>query len=150
MAGPLRGARRAGARGCARAVQGVVNAGLGRALGSSVLAAAVSFWVGALALAGVSLAAGGIGPALASARALGPGWWIGGGLLGAFIVASIAFVVPRLGVGPAMAFAIAAQLITAVALDHFGLLGTEQHPLGAARAAGVVLLVAGALLIQFF
>ena len=150
MVGPLFFALLAVALGCAMALQGVVNAGLARSLGSSVFAATVSFWVGAVALAGVSLAAGGFGPALASARALGPGWWIAGGLLGAFIVASTAFVVPRLGVGPAMAFAIAAQLITAVALDHFGLLGAEQHSLNAARAAGVVLLAAGALLIQFF
>ncbi|HVI27583.1 DMT family transporter [Hansschlegelia sp.] len=150
MVGPLFFALLAVALGCAMALQGVVNAGLARSLGSSVFAATVSFWVGAVALAGVSLAAGGFGPALASARVLGPGWWIAGGLLGAFIVASTAFVVPRLGVGPAMAFAIAAQLITAVALDHFGLLGAEQHSLNAARAAGVVLLAAGALLIQFF
>ncbi|MFL1875972.1 DMT family transporter, partial [Hansschlegelia beijingensis] len=60
MAGSLFYGLLAVALGCAMAVQGVVNAGLGRALGSSVLAAAVSFWVGALALAGVSLAAGGI------------------------------------------------------------------------------------------
>ncbi|MFJ5488163.1 DMT family transporter [Hansschlegelia beijingensis] len=47
MAGSLFYGLLAVALGCAMAVQGVVNAGLGRALGSSVLAAAVSFWGGA-------------------------------------------------------------------------------------------------------
>lgn len=136
--------------GVAAALQGIVNAGLARGLGSSVAAAAVSFWVGALALTGLVVAMGGIGPSLAAARGLAPGWWLAGGLLGAAYVTIITVLVPRIGIGAATAFVIAGQLIAAAVFDHFGLLGIAQQPLTLARTAGIGLLLAGAVLVRFF
>lgn len=132
------------------ALQGVVNAGLARGLGSSFFAATVSFWVGAIALSAISLAIGGFGAAISAARDLPVGWWIAGGLLGAAYIATITFTVPRIGVGAAMAFVIAGQLLAAAALDHFGLLGLQVQPISAMRALGIAMLLGGALLVRFF
>jgi bacterial/archaeal transporter family-2 protein len=43
---------------------------------------------------------------------------------------------------------IAGQVLAAVTLDHFGAFGLTPHPIGAARLAGAVLLIAGVVLIR--
>ena len=45
---------------------------------------------------------------------------------------------------------IAGQLIVAVLLDHFGLLGFASHPINLWRIVGILLLIAGVLLIKQF
>lgn len=131
-------------------LQSIVNSGLAQRLGSPIVASAVSFWVGTIALTIAALASGGVGPAMAAARSVGWGWWIGGGLLGATFVTTITLMVPKLGVAVTLAFVIAGQLLTAALLDHFGVLGVPVQPLTLARMAGIGLLLAGALMVRFF
>lgn len=132
------------------ALQGIVNAGLARGLGSYIVAAAISFWVGTLTLTALSFATGNVGQALSVGRSLGLGWWIAGGLLGAAYVTTMTFSVPRLGIGAATAFVVAGQLIAAALFDHYGLLGVPEHPLTLLRMLGVAMLIGGALLVRFF
>lgn len=132
------------------ALQGIVNAGLAKGLGSYVVAASISFWVGTISLTVISLASGGVGQALAQGRSLGLGWWVVGGLLGAAYVTTMTVAVPKLGIGAATAFVIAGQLIAAALFDHFGVLGIHEQPLTVLRMVGICLLVAGALLVRFF
>lgn len=75
-----------------------------------------------------------------------PLWCYTGGLLGLYIVSSAAFCFPRLGAGPTMALVVAAQLVAALAYDHFGI-GAVPLPVTPARVFGALLLVAGALLV---
>lgn len=132
------------------AMQGIVNAGLAKGVGSYVVAAAISFWVGTITLSALALATGGVGQALTAGRSLGVGWWIAGGLLGAAYVTTMTFAVPKLGIGAATAFVIAGQLIAAALFDHFGVLGIHEQPLTLLRMVGIGLLIAGALLVRFF
>ena len=74
-------------------------------------------------------------------------WWhYLGGLFGLTIIASAAYAFPRLGAGATVALMVAAQLVTALLLDHLGAAG-ERTALTPARVLGGVLLIAGALLI---
>jgi bacterial/archaeal transporter family-2 protein len=129
--------------GIAVAVQPSINGRLAQKTGI-VESSCISFWIGALALLGVVLLSGangltGIGKAT---------WWeLTGGFLGAFFVTCTIVVVPRLGTVAAMTAIIAAQLMTGVVLDHFGLFRLQQVPLDAWRAAGLTLLMAGAALV---
>lgn len=132
------------------ALQGIVNAGLAKGLGSYIIAAAISFWVGTTALTVVTVATGGVGTALASAKGLPIGWWLAGGLLGAAYVTTMAFAVPKLGIGAATAFVIAGQLTAAALFDHFGVLGIHEQPLTALRILGIAMLIGGAMLVRFF
>jgi bacterial/archaeal transporter family-2 protein len=71
---------------------------------------------------------------------------VAGGMMGAFLVAGLAFVVPRLG--PTQTF-IVYFLVIAVGsalIDRFGLLGTEAKPLQARQLVGVALAIVGLLL----
>jgi transporter family-2 protein len=78
-------------------------------------------------------------------------WWIWtGGLLGAFLVASTVVLAPRLGAASMIALIVAGQMTASVALDHFGWLGYQLHPLNGMRILGVFLLVGGVTLIRWF
>jgi bacterial/archaeal transporter family-2 protein len=126
-------------------MQPPVNARLGREVGG-LQAAAFSFIVGTVAL--VLIAA-------VSKRGLGPlgdvgkvPWWaLVGGLLGAVYVTVAILTVRTLGVSSLTAIVISGQLFAAVVIDRLGLLGIAKQPIGATRIVGLVLLVAGVLLV---
>ncbi|RPJ69961.1 MAG: DMT family transporter [Desulfobacteraceae bacterium] len=83
---------------------------------------------------------------LASGEAV-PWYTYTAGVLGLVIVGALAFSVPRLGLVAAFTVFIAAQVLAGVLVDHFGLMGAALRPLTLARAAGVVVLLAGVWLI---
>jgi transporter family-2 protein len=125
--------------------QPAVNARLGRTVGA-VPAAAVSFTVGTVALLLiVSLTNEGFGGLGNVANA--PWWAFVGGLLGAAYVTVAILTVSTLGVSALTAVVITGQLIAAVLIDRFGLLGIAKQPIGVTRILGLVLLVAGVALV---
>lgn len=127
-------------------IQAPINTTLGRAVGSPVNAAFVSFVIGAVALGCLAFTVR-VTPNVAAVRAL-PWWaWVGG-LCGAFFVASAAYAAPRLGVAAMLTLAVAGQLITAIVIDHLGLLGVTARAMSVGRLAGVLLVIVGALLVR--
>jgi bacterial/archaeal transporter family-2 protein len=127
------------------ALQAPINSQLGRSIGS-FQAAFVSFAIGTLVLAFIAgLARGGYGT-IGAARDLAP-YYLLGGILGAVYVTSVLVTVRTLGAGGVTAATIAGQLSMSVVVDHFGWLGVERDPAGAAKVLGVVLLAAGTFLI---
>jgi uncharacterized membrane protein YdcZ (DUF606 family) len=71
---------------------------------------------------------------------------VAGGVMGAFLVAGLAFVTPKLG--PTQTFILYFFVIAAVSalIDGFGLLGTEARPLQARQLVGVLLAGLGLVL----
>lgn len=130
----------AAAIGCASAVQGATNGALATRVGL-VTAVAINALV-------VFVVAGLLWLSSAKpASAGGSPWYLyAGGLYGLSIIAGAAFAYPRLGAGPTTALMITAQLVTALALDHLGIPGGKVA-VTPARLAGVLLLLAGALLV---
>jgi transporter family-2 protein len=72
-----------------------------------------------------------------------------GGLFGAFFVAVALFFIHRLGAATFIALLFTGQMICSLALDHYGVLGLEQHSASPLRLLGAALLVVGVLLIRF-
>jgi len=70
-----------------------------------------------------------------------------GGIAGAGVVAVSLVTVRTLGAGGLTAVLVAGQLVVAVILDRFGVLGLHQVQIGWVRALGVVLIAAGAFLV---
>lgn len=128
------------------ALQAPTNAMLSRAVGSPVNAALVSFGVGFAALAAAALALG-VRPGGEAVKAL-PWYAWTGGLYGAVFVAVAAFAAPRLGVTFFLTAAIAGQLAMALLLDRAGAFGVPVQEISTHRLAGVVLVLAGAWLVQ--
>ncbi len=127
------------------AVQPPTNAALAKASGSVWLASLVSFAMGTAILFAIWAAADRTMPATLKGA---PGWaWLGG-LYGACFVAALAYASPRLGLASALTIAVASQLVTALALDRFGLLGLSAQPISLMRIAGVLLVIGGVLLVR--
>jgi bacterial/archaeal transporter family-2 protein len=132
--------------GVAASIQAGVNAQLRLAFQNPVLAAMTSFGAGFVTLVGVQLLLGGAVPSLGEARQIS--WWKWtGGVIGAFYVTTIILAVPRIGPANLLSLSVAGQLVAAVVLDHFGLLGFAQHPANGWRLLGVALIVTGAALV---
>jgi transporter family-2 protein len=131
------------------AIQPGVNAQLGAHAGNPVWAAMVSFVVGALSLLSFLTATRSPWPS-GAALAQAPWWaWIGG-VLGAVYVSAAVIGAPRLGAAVLVGLVIAGQTITALVIDHWGLVGLPVHHINAGRLAGAALLLAGVALIRMF
>ncbi len=127
-------------------VLAALNAALGQRLGAPVAAGVILFLV-ALSAALVMLVLTGSAPALAKAPGA-PRHLFLAGLLVAFYVLSITYVAPHFGVGNAVFFVLLGQLVSAAAIDHFGLFGAQVSPLSLARGGGIALMAAGVWLTQ--
>jgi transporter family-2 protein len=128
------------------ALQAPTNALLGRAGGSPVLAALISFAVGTLTLLVVWLASGSR-PRPASFAGLPWYAWIGG-VYGAMYVAVAAYAAPRIGLASLITIGIAGQIVVAILLDHFGALGLPRDPINLVKVGGALLVVAGVVLVR--
>ncbi len=77
-----------------------------------------------------------------------PIWvWLGG-VIGAFFVVTLTFVVPRVGASLSFSLIIAGQLIISIIIDHYGLLGVPVTPINMKRIAGILLLAVAIWLIK--
>jgi bacterial/archaeal transporter family-2 protein len=126
-------------------IQFGINAQLATWVGGSLRAALVSFVVGAVGLLVAVLFAARGWPD----RAGDAPWWVWtGGLLGAFYVLGSVVTAPKLGAATLVALILAGQAIASLLVDHYGLVGFEEHPVTALRIAGIVLLGGGVALVR--
>ncbi|HSL61825.1 MAG TPA: DMT family transporter [Desulfotignum sp.] len=130
-------------------VQAGFNGKMGRAIGDPVYAALISFFVGTLGLLVYSLV---LRMDFTAVRhAAGIEWWVWmAGLLGAFYVTAVIILTPLLGATLTFSLVVAGQLLMAVALDHYGLLGVAVQPISWLRILGIALITAGVVLIRKF
>lgn len=70
------------------------------------------------------------------------------GLGFAYYLLSITWVGPRFGIGNAIMFVLAGQIISSAAIDHFGLFGAPQKPIDLLRATGLVVMATGIAIAQ--
>ncbi len=134
------------AAGIAFVFQQTVNAGLRGSLGSGLWAGLTNFAVGGTAIGLVILMLREPVPTVeAVARAPWYAWL--GGLLGALYIVGAVFIAPRIGAAALVALIVVGQMLTALAFDHFGILGIPVHAVSWARLAGAALLIAGAALV---
>lgn len=123
-----------------------LNAQLGARIGSATVAAVVLFCVALAASVLVMILTQ--GPAGFNRLAGQPVHLFAGGLLVAFYVLSVTFVAPRFGVGNAIFLVLLGQMISAAAIDHFGLFGAIVRPITLMRGAGIGFMAFGLYLIQ--
>lgn len=132
--------------GASLALQIGLNATMSRHVGSPMAAALVNFVVGSLVLFLIVLLGRGSLPLLAGAG--GAPWWAwGGGLLGAMFIAASTSFGPLIGGATFLALLVAGQMIAALAIDHYGVLGFPERPVDGWRIAGALLVVAGVFLL---
>ena len=133
--------------GIAITIQSGVNSQLRTAIQHPLMAAFISFVVGTIALALLLLFSKDSIPELSQYSTIN--WYkYTGGLLGAFVVTVTLISVAQIGAGNMFVLIVAGQLITAVLMDHFGILGLKRDPVSVQKLCGICLLVAGAWLVN--
>ncbi len=127
-------------------IQAGLNTRLGKSLESPVHASMISFVVGALAVL-IYIGFTKQQVALEGFKSAPAYTWLGG-VLGAFYVTVVVLAFPR--IGPALTFGliVAGQMVMAVLLDQFNILVAHQHTINAGRIIGIVLIVAGVIIVR--
>lgn len=129
-------------------IQAGLNSKLGKAAESPVYASMLSFAVGTLGLiiyiliTKQSISWAGIREAPAQV-------WMGG-LLGAFYVTVIILAFPKLGPGLTFGLVVAGQMIISILLEHFNILVAQQNSISFMKMVGVLLVIAGVIIIRRF
>ena len=130
--------------GVAGSLQSAANAALARrtGLGAALVINTCVVMVGSL---GVFFARG----SQARFQLAGTPWSLYiGGVCGFVIIATLAFIFPKIGAALAIALVVLGQSVSALAIDHFGLMGMPRDPISVVRLIGVALVAGGVALIR--
>ncbi len=95
------------------------------------------------------------GGLFASATVRAPGqplphnpWWVWfGGAMGAVFVTSSATLAPRIGALMLTVLLMAGQLVAAIGVDHFGIVGFPQRAVSVWRVAGILVVIIGVAMV---
>lgn len=130
-------------------VQAGLNARMGQIVGQPVVSAIISFAVGLLGLLAYMVASR-VPMSAWSLTAQAPKVIWTAGLLGAFYVTAMVLLVPKLGMALSFGLIVAGQMAASLLMDHYGWLGAPVQPVSALRVLGIVLIVAGVVLVRKF
>jgi transporter family-2 protein len=129
--------------GALMAVQGTFNSVLGKLIG--FLEGTLVVQVTGALVAGILVALAGNGQFAKAGEAPWYAWL--GGAIGVAIVLGVIASIAKLGVGASTTAIIAAQLLTAYLIDHFGWCGMEKIPFNLGKLAGILLIAVGTKLL---
>ena len=128
-------------------IQAALNGKMSKAFNGPVVAGFISFFVGTVAL--IIFLASTKKLSFSSESFSQTTWWMWlPGILGAIYIVGIIVLLPKLGVALSFGLVVAGQLIVALIMDHYGLLGMVVKQISIGRIVGVILLVAGVYLIR--
>jgi bacterial/archaeal transporter family-2 protein len=74
--------------------------------------------------------------------------WLGG-IIGVVYVIATMMLAPRLGAASFIAAIVAGQMIMALLIDHYGLIGFPRHTIDISRLLGAVFVIGGVVAMQF-
>ena len=129
-------------------LQPSINAVMARELSSSLLASTVSIGISFCLVFFAWQILGKGGGELSQVRQL-PWWIVIGGVAGMVFVVGGVMVAPALGFAPFFVCIIAGQLVGSTVIDQFGAFGLPVKPASGIKLAGLLLVLAGAALVQY-
>lgn len=128
-------------------IQQSVNANLRYEIGSAWWAGFISYLGGTLVMLMMALVTR--EPVSAFALTSRVSWWSWtGGLFGAIYIGISIMLLPRLGIFWMVILIVIGQLITSLVFEHYGMLNVPLNTISTTRIIGVLLLIAGAVLIR--
>jgi transporter family-2 protein len=105
------------------------------------------FWcIGAVTAVAIGLSGWHAG-ALSGLRQVNP-LLLTAGAMGATLVFAIAWLIPQIGAGPMMLWLLAGQILSAMALSHFGWLGSPVQHVTWMNVVGALVMLGGIYLAQ--
>ncbi|EST12417.1 DMT family transporter [Sporolactobacillus laevolacticus] len=138
------------AAGMVSPVQTSINTQLRYAVRSPFIASLISFTTGTIILALLTLIIDHTMKMDWRIVPQAPKWiWVGG-MMGVIFVTSNILLLPVLGSALTVVSVLCGQMTLAMAVDHFGWFGVQQHKLNWPRITGLTLMIIGIVLIQHF
>ncbi|MBR5087560.1 MAG: DMT family transporter [Muribaculaceae bacterium] len=135
--------------GCLSAIVGAILASLGQVIGSAIQATTVLFAI-ATGVMIVFCCINGSVIKLRKAFTTDAPWWIWiGGIMGAIIVYSNAWLIPLIGVSVFMMALLIGQLLLSLLMERNGWLGAPKKHISWAQYAGIIIMLAGVFMIKF-
>jgi transporter family-2 protein len=132
-------------------VQGAINANVRKELNAPITVGMISFIVASVSIALVLLILVALQhtstPEFRSLRRM-PWWgWLGGACAATYVVATF-MLIPEIGAATTVALTVTGQQLFSAVIDSFGLFRMPRRPLTTRRIIGLVLLIAGSVLVQ--
>jgi len=131
------------AAGISMAVQGSLNAVLGKYVGE-IEATLFVHIIGTMAIALIVIL--GLGKGKLGNFVNAPWYAFLGGIISVLIIYGVLASIPKIGVALATTAIIVGQVSTALLIDHFGFFGLDKIPFTWVKLVGLILLAAGAKL----
>jgi transporter family-2 protein len=72
-----------------------------------------------------------------------PWYAVGAGMFGLVVIASVSYMIPRIGIAASITTIVAGQLMVGALLEHFGLLGAVVKPIDSMRVLGLLFVLVG-------
>lgn len=133
--------------GAAITLQAGMNARLGVLFKNPLLATAIAFLLACIFTLIFMVATHRQLPIASDIKAVPTYLWFGG-ILSAFGVGSYYYLIPKMGVGSLMSFALSGQLILAVIAGHFGWFEQPVKPITVKTIVGLLAMVLGIIFIN--
>lgn len=133
--------------GAAITLQAGMNARLGVLFKNPLLATAIAFLLACIFTLIFMVATHRQLPIASDIKAVPTYLWFGG-ILSAFGVGSYYYLIPKMGVGSLMSFALSGQLILAVIAGHFGWFEQPIKPITVRTIVGLLAMVLGIIFIN--
>jgi transporter family-2 protein len=130
-------------------LQAGLNVQLGKSVQQPIFAAFASFLIGTIGLLIYLLILKFDFNSIAQSKTVSPVVWIAG-FLGAFYVAAVIILAPKLGTALTFSLIVAGQMAVSLIFDHYGLLSLPIKHINFQRLLGVAFLMTGVLLIRKF
>jgi transporter family-2 protein len=128
-------------------IQASTNAVFSKSIGNPYITGLMVFIVGLIGMTLFLLISRTSLPS-SSQLAAAPSYGYLGGIIVATYVVMITILVPRIGVGTAIALIVTGQIICAVIIDHFGLFNVQVRTVDVSRITGVLLMIGGIYLVM--
>jgi bacterial/archaeal transporter family-2 protein len=129
-------------------IQVALNALLRKYVGQPMQVTFISYSAGTLASLAICWFARYPLPATSSLAQTSWWMWIGG-CLGTLYVWSTIFAAAKIGTALTLALTIAGQMVCALFLDHYGVIGLTKLPVSPLRIAGVLLVIIGVSFVAY-
>jgi transporter family-2 protein len=129
--------------GVAIATQASMNAQLGVLVKNAVLATTVAFLNSFIFTLIVLIFFAKRLPGFEIIKAVPYYLWFAGGLLSTFGVGAFYWLIPKMGVGSMISYALSGQLILAMVAGHFGLFQLPVTPISTPKIVGALFLILG-------
>lgn len=137
------------AAGAAIAIQATMNAQLGVLLKSSMIGTSIAFLFSCVFTVSAMILSTKQYPQMNEIKSVPVYLWFTGGALSAFAVGMFYYLIPKMGVGSMMSYALSGQIFIAIIASHFGWFDLPIKPINGLKMIGAILLIAGVLLLNW-